>query len=106
MTSGRTPSLPRRKRRFGYPWPEQHALGAEPEPALGRHLCGFAGTARAVVDLRKVLARLRPGSRACDAYAALRVSRISFASRRPKFLSAKIAGRCWERGRAFPSSQL
>ena len=49
----------------------------------------------------------RPGieSRGDD-YAALRVSRISLACRRPRFLSAKMAGKCWARGRALPSSQL
>ena len=41
-----------------------------------------------------------------SAYAALRASRISFACRRPRFLSAKMAGRCWARGCALPSSQL
>jgi hypothetical protein len=47
-----------------------------------------------------------PGARYSSAYAALRASRISFACRRPRFLSAKMAGRCWARGRALPSSQL
>ena len=37
-----------------------------------------------------------------SAYAALRASRISFACRRPRFLSAKMAGRCWARGPALP----
>jgi len=37
------------------------------------------------------------------AYAALRDFRMSFACWRPGFLKA-MAGRCWARGRALPSS--
>lgn len=64
--------------------------------------CIGATTCVDVYNFRKAVG----GRQSIDGYAALRVSRIWLASRRPRFLSATIACRCWERGRALPSSQL